>query len=196
MIEYHDRVIGRIVRKLDELGIRESTLVIYLGDNGTPSGVVSRFKGADLRGGKSKTIDAATHVPWICNWPGTIRPGGVQKDLVDASDLLPTTLEVAGIEPPPEFIIDGRSFLPQLKGQKGSPRDWAYFHYDPWGGRGPDPVSRWVRSHRWKLFDDGRLLDLELDPPEHHPVLEGSDNGEQAAAGHQLSSVFHLMRGV
>ncbi|MBU96794.1 MAG: arylsulfatase, partial [Dehalococcoidia bacterium] len=110
MVEYHDKVIGRVNAKLEQLGIAEDTLVIYVGDNGSPVEVCSIIHShTEVCGGKGLTVDRGTHVPLICSWPGTIPSGAVTTDLIDASDFLPTILEAAEITPPDDYFIDGRS---------------------------------------------------------------------------------------
>ncbi|MEC9107547.1 MAG: sulfatase-like hydrolase/transferase, partial [Chloroflexota bacterium] len=116
MVEYHDKTIGRIVEKLDQLNLREDTLIIYLGDNGSPIEVSSFMGDKEIPGGKGKTIDTGTHVPLICNWKNNIPESVVSSDLVDSTDFLPTIFEAAGIEYPENYIVDGRSFYPQLTG--------------------------------------------------------------------------------
>ena len=105
MVEYHDKTIGKIVDKLDDLGIREDTLILYLGDNGSPIEVSSFMGDVEIPGGKGKTIDTGTHVPLICNWKGKIPASLVSTDLVDSTDFLPTMFEAAGIEFPENYII-------------------------------------------------------------------------------------------
>ena len=201
MVEYHDKVIGRVMDKLDELGIRDNTLVIYVGDNGSPQEVCSIMHRHDeVCGGKGLTKDRGTHVPLICNWPETVS-NQVIGDLVDSSDFLPTILDVAGIETPPGFVMDGQSFYPQLKGEKGNPRDWVFFHFDPISPRAGNaaspaaarPLVRFVRGERWKLYEDGRLYDLQADRDEESPLLSTNDNSERAAARQSLARVFDQM---
>jgi len=193
MVEYHDKVIGRLIRRLEELGLREDTLVIYLGDNGSPREVCTlEHNHRQMCGGKGLTVDRGTHVPLICNWPGTIPPSVVQTDLIDNCDYLPTILEAAGVTPPDGYVMDGRSFLPQLKGEKGDPREWIFFHFDP-RSRNPVPPQRWLRDHRWKLYEDGRLYDLTIDPEETSAVFPEDDTPDQAGAREQLEPVFAQM---
>ncbi len=193
MVEYHDKVIGRMMRKLDELGLREDTLVIYLGDNGSPREVCTlQHNHRQLCGGKGLTNDRGTHVPLICNWPGTIPPAVVQTDLIDNCDYLPTILEAAAAPVPEGYVIDGQSFLPQLRGEPGNSRDWIFFHFDP-QGRNPMPPRRFLRDHRWKLYEDGRLFDLDVDQEEKLPILREDDTPEQAAARAKLEPVFARM---
>ena len=194
MVEYHDRVIGRVNDKLEELGLRENTIVIYVGDNGSPQEVCSIVHDhSEVCGGKGLTNDRGTHVPLICEWPGTIPANRVEHSLVDSSDFLPTIMEIAGIEPPPGFEMDGRSFLPQLKGETGNPRAWIYFHFEPRSPQRAGQKARFIRDQRWKLYDDGSLFDLESDPDEEYPVLALHDSVDQAAARKRLEPIFAQM---
>jgi arylsulfatase A len=195
MVEYHDKVIGRVNAKLEELGIADNTLVIYVGDNGSPLEVCSlTHEHGEICGGKSLTVDRGTHVPLICIWPGTISTGSVISDLVDSSDFLPTILDAAGITPPQDFVMDGQSFLPQLKGERGNPREWVFFHYDHNAmGKENANFARFVRGDRWKLYEEGNLYDLSVDPEEEHPIDIASDNDEQSAARQKLTPVFAQM---
>ena len=193
MVEYHDKVIGRVNAKLEQLGIAEDTLVIYVGDNGSPVEVCSIIHShTEVCGGKGLTVDRGTHVPLICSWPGTIPSGAVTTDLIDASDFLPTILEAAEITPPDDYFIDGRSFLPQLKGETGNPRDWIFFHFEPMSGR-VHRYARFIRNHRWKLYDDGRLFDLNADPEEEAAFDPADDDGERSEARSRLAPVFEQM---
>ena len=193
MVEYHDKVIGRVNDKLEELGIAEDTLMIYVGDNGSPTEICSMVHShTEVCGGKGMTVDRGTHVPMICNWPGTIPPDSVTPDLIDASDFLPTILEAAEITPPYGYFMDGRSFLPQLKGETGNPRDWIYFHFEPMSGR-VHRFARFIRDHRWKLYDDGRLFDLNADPEEESAFEPSTDNDERTEARTRLAPVFEQM---
>ena len=193
MVEYHDKIIGRINDKLDELGIREDTLVIYVGDNGSPQEVCSIVHDhEEVCGGKGLTNDRGTHVPLICEWPGTIASNSVENGLVDSSDFLPTIMDIAGIDAPPGYEMDGRSFLPQLKGEVGNPRDWVYFHFEPMNPR-VFRKARFIRDMRWKLYDDGQLYDLNDDPDEDYPIQPSTDKPEQADARGRLEPIFAQM---
>ena len=145
-------------------------------------------------GGKSLTVDRGTHVPLICSWPGTISTGSVPKDLVDSSDFLPTILDATGITSSDDYVMDGRSFLPQLKGEKGNPRDWMFFHFDQNAQGANNPrFRRFVRGHRWKLYEDGQLYDIGTDPEEESAFKPGSDTEESASARSDLYPVFAQM---
>ena len=173
MVAYMDKIIGKIVRKVDELGIRENTVILFSGDNGMNLAIESNLRDRAVHGGKGTPTDAGTHVPFIVNWLGTSPPGKVCDDLIDFSDFFPTLARIAGAEIPGNLTVDGRSFLPQIKGEQGTPREWIFCHYDPrWSIWKP---CRFVRDKRWKLYGDGRLFDLQADPLEKSPIGDSQD---------------------
>lgn len=179
MVAYMDKSVGRIVAKLEELDLRENTLVIFTGDNGTDRDITnSRMKdGRVIAGHKGFPDDAGTRVPLIVNWPGVVPAGEVINDLIDFSDFLPTITEFGGATLPDDRVLDGRSFAAQLRGEKGTPREWVYCYYNPiWGNF---DKSVFARNQRWKLYDDGRFYDIENDVLEQQPLLD-SDLGRKA----------------
>lgn len=194
MVEYHDKVIGRLIHYLDEQSLREDTLIIYLGDNGSPHDVCSMVhQHNEICGGKGKTNDRGTHVPLICSMPGTIPAGTVQIDLVESTDFLPTIFEAAGLEFPEGYVIDGRSFYPQLKGETGKPREWIFFHFEPMNARNNTGQIRFIRDHKWKLYETGELYNLMDDLDEDIPIYESEDTPEQSAARSILHPIFDRM---
>lgn len=80
MTAYLDKMVGRLDAKLAELGIRDNTLLIFMGDNGTGQPIKSQFKGVDYQGGKGTTKQNGTHVPLVVSWPGAIEGGRVNSD--------------------------------------------------------------------------------------------------------------------
>lgn len=178
MTEYMDKMVGRLDAKLTELGIRDNTLLLFVGDNGTNSGVTSRFRGTDYKGGKGRTTAAGTHVPFIASWPGTIKRGTVSEDLISSTDFLPTLCEAASFAVPKQS--DGVSFLPQLHGKAGTPREWLYSWYSPRQGADKQ-VSECAFDRQYKLYNDGRFYDLATDRLEQKP-LPTESLGESAVA--------------
>ncbi len=195
MVEYMDVVVGRLVDKLDELGLRENTLILFLGDNGSPREITSLVNSHEMRGGKGHSTEAGTHVPLIANWLGTAPQGSVCDDMVDCSDFLPTMLEMAGAPRPAGTILDGISFLPQLRGEQGTPHEWLYFYHNPlpgWGKVGYR-LQRWAQDKTWKLYDDGRLFNYQTDVLEEQPFAPGAGSAEAEAARQTLQSVIDQM---
>ena len=100
----------------------------------------------------------------------TIPPGLVSNDLVTFTDFFQTMCDAAGLESPSEAKVDGQSFLPQLKGEKGNPRQWIYCFYARNGGiKGQE----FVRNQRYKLYRSGEFFDIERDVLEKKPLDQG-----------------------
>ena len=137
-LEHLDTLIGRLINALDETGLRRNTAVFFFGDNGTG------------KSGKGTVTELGVRVPAIMNCPGLIPGGRVERSLIDFSDILPTVGELMRARLPDKAAFDGRSFAPQLRGEKGNPREWifSYLAYD-----------RMLRDSRWLLEGDGRFYD-------------------------------------
>ncbi len=191
MTAYMDKMIGRVVAKLEELNLRENTLVIFLGDNGTHSSVTSRFQGGDYRGGKGTTTARGTHVPLIASWPAVMKQGRVNADLISSTDFLPTLGAAAGAAPPAD--TDGVSFLPQLRGERGTPREWLYCWYSP-RQRADLTVREFAATADHKLYRDGRLFDLARDAFEQHPLDSAVLPAPAAAAAAKLGAVLEKFK--
>ncbi|MDN5202148.1 sulfatase-like hydrolase/transferase [Fulvivirgaceae bacterium BMA10] len=162
MVGYMDQLIGRIIKKTDELGIRENTLILFIGDNGTDRDVMSSRKGNAVKGMKGHTLEAGTHVPFIANWKGTIMPNQSNPNLIDFTDFVPSLLEMVGQK---KLNGDGVSFYPQLIGDSSAEtRDWVFCHYDPRWGKFKS--KRYVQNTRWKLYESGEFYDVIADPME------------------------------
>lgn len=171
MVEYMDLLVGQIVKQLEGLGILDNTLIIFTGDNGTHSSITSETAEGRIKGGKAKMTDAGTRVPLVATWRGKSPAGKVLEDLVDFSDFLPTVCEAACAPIPTDRVIDGRTFLPQILGRKGKPREWIFCHY--WGrGRNRKETREFVRDQRWKLYNDGKMYDIRSDVLELSPLQE------------------------
>jgi len=178
MVAYMDEQVGRVVSKVDELGLSERTLILFTGDNGTHRTIRSQLNGREIRGGKGRMTDAGTRVPLVVRWPGTVAPGQVTDTLVDFSDFLPTALDVAGLPVPTG--LDGRSFAGLLAGEEGyRPRDWIHIYYCP----RPEKTKpqRFVRDQRFKLYGDGRFIDVAADVTEQNPLADPSTGAASAA---------------
>jgi arylsulfatase A len=188
MTAYMDKMVGRLVARLDELKLRENTLIIFLGDNGTGKGVASKFEGENYPGGKGTTTARGTHVPLIANWPGAVPAGRVNRDLIGSTDFLPTLCDAAGVAVPDEVRKDGVSFYPQLLGKPGAPREWLYSWYARDGG--PSAQAEWAMTPTHKLYRDGRFFDLTGDPYEKQPMKVADLTGTEAKAAEKLRAVL------
>ncbi|WP_414664510.1 sulfatase-like hydrolase/transferase [Horticoccus sp. 23ND18S-11] len=189
MVEYMDKLIGKLVARLDALGVRENTLLIFVGDNGTGRGTPSRMGDRVVIGGKGTTTDAGMHVPLIASWPAGIAAGKVHHGLVDSTDFFPTVVEAAGAKLPAGVPLDGRSFLPQLRGEKGQPREWVYCWYSP-RQREELTVREMAFTARYKLYRTGEFHDLANDLDEKVPLKVAALAGEAAAAARVLQGAL------
>jgi arylsulfatase A len=186
MVKYMDAMVGRLVAKLDELNLRDNTLVIFIGDNGTGAGVPSKFQGSEIKGGKGTTTHRGTHVPLIVNWPGIKKPA-VSDDLISSVDFLPTICEAAGISLPNK--LDGVSFLPQLKGEKGAPREALYSWYSPRQGANL-AVREFAFNHKYKLYRTGDFYDLATDAEEKTALKVADLKADAKTAAAKLQAVL------
>ncbi len=193
MVAYTDKLIGKLVAKLEELKLRDNTLILILGDNGTGKGTPSKFKGRDVVGGKGTSTMWGTHVPGIGNWPGHFASGKISPDMIDTTDFLPTICEATGTAVPAELKIDGRSFLPQLRGEKGNPRDGLYVWYNPSGG----PTAKFEFAHdaQFKLYADGTFYNVAQDDLEKSPIADATLTAEARAARAKLQAVLKRHEG-
>lgn len=133
-----------------------------------PAGSRRGFAASRYRGGKGSTTAAGMHVPLLVRWPGTAEAGLVCGDLVDTTDFLPTLCAASGVEPPRDMLLDGHSFLPQLRGEKGEPRAWIYCWYSR-DGR-PAAAQEFAASKQLRLYRDGRMFDIVHDVAEATPL--------------------------
>ena len=202
MVEDMDAAVGRIVDAIDRLGLRRETVILFTTDNGSPtryltgverSGgkivwrhkpVISMQGDKAVAGGKGSMTDAGTRVPLLASWPGVTPNGRTCNDLIDFSDFLPTLADLANAPLPNDVALDGRSFAPQLRGESGNPRSWVYCEHKG---------KRWVRDHRWKLYDDGRLIDNQNDPQEKSPSEPGDESRQAALAREILATSFESL---
>jgi uncharacterized sulfatase len=143
---------GRILRILAERDLAENTLVIFTSDNGTP-----------FPFGKGTLYEPGINVPFIVRWPGVIEPGATSEAMVSLVDLLPTVLDTMSIPEPGG--LDGRSLLPLLRREAGSPRERVVGVFDelltearegrPETAETPSedsPLSRSIRDSRFKYI--------------------------------------------
>lgn len=180
MIAYLDKSVGRVVSEIERLGLRENTLIVFSGDNGTAK-ESGKIGGRQIHGAKGSMWEGGSRVPLIASWNGTTPERKVLKDMVDFSDFHATFSELAGAKLPPGHIVDGRSFVPQLRGQKGNPRDWIYVQLGK---------NWYVRERGWKLNQGGELYDMKDAPFEEKPVPADSKSADALAARKRLDTVL------
>jgi len=176
MIEYMDKLIGNVVKKLDEVGVRENTLIVVMGDNGTKEAFGHILAdGSIYPGRKGGNADNGLHVPLVLNYQGII-PGSQNEryrtydGLVNLTDIYPTIAEAAGVDMPNKEQVDGISFWQQAMGAKGEPRDSIYTWFIGNNTyKDDDIVLRYAFNKNFKRyapdkdFPNGRFFDLRTD---------------------------------
>ena len=167
MVSYTDKIVGKIVQKLNDLEIANNTILIFTGDNGTHPMIFTNINSEIIQGGKGNTIDAGTHVPLIVYWPEKIIEGKRYDGLIEFSDFFPTIADIAGIE----VTSDGRSFYPLLTGGEYVSRKTAFVHYDPrWSNNVNQFRNQFIRTIDYKLYQDGRFFNISDDLLERYPI--------------------------
>jgi arylsulfatase A-like enzyme len=175
MVEAMDEQIGRVLDKLEELGIADSTAVVLMSDNGglsTSEG--SPTSNFPLRGGKGWLYEGGIREPFLIRWPGVAVAGAKCDVPVISTDFYPTILDMAGLPPKSNQHQDGISLVPLMKGGTRIDRDAIYWHYPHYANQGGFPGGA-IRMDDWKLierFEDGRvhLYNLRLDVGEREDL--------------------------
>jgi arylsulfatase A len=167
MVEYLDGQMGKLVKVLEDLGIRDNTLIVFTGDNGTHKSIISPFpqrKEKEIVGGKGTMTDAGNHVAFIANWPNQIKPGTVVKTQIDFTDIFPTFCNVAGADKPAN--LDGQDLMPFMLGDESKARGWVFQSYSPSG----DNYRFFVRQGPYKLYSTGEFYNVPQDWLEKTPI--------------------------
>jgi len=182
-VAYMDKLVGRLVAELDRLHLREKTLVLFTGDNGTARfGVeAATVNGKPISGMKATMLEGGSRVPLVVNWPGTTPAGRVNRDLIDFSDFFATFAELGGAKLPGGVTLDSHSFASQIKGERGTPRQWVYVELNG---------KSYVRDVRFKLTNRGELFDLSQAPFKEIPIAPATASAEAAAARKRLQAVL------
>ncbi len=171
MVHAMDEAVGQVLRKLEELGLDDNTVVFFFSDNGGLSTSEGHpTSNVPLRGGKGWLYEGGVREPCLIRWPGVTPGGSVCHQAVCSIDFYPTILEIAGVKPDPKHHVDGVSLVPLLRGSGDFPTRPLFWHYPHYANQGGFPGGA-VRLGRWKLlerFEDGRvhLYDLLDDPSE------------------------------
>lgn len=183
---YMDKLVGKLLTTLDSLKLRQNTLIVFMGDNGSAGPYAKRatIGGKQLSGKKGEMLECGGLVPTLANWPGVIAPNQVSKTLMDASDLLPTFAEVAGAKLPSKNMLDGQSFLPQMLNKKSNPREWIFCELG----------NKWyVRDAKFKLNRADELYDMSNAPFEEKLMTNYSNNKEATEAYTRLKVVLQKL---
>ena len=188
MLKSADDSLGRVLDKLDELGMTKNTVFIFFSDNG--GNEHSRIGPKELpptnndplSEGKGRLHEGGTRVPCMVAWPGVVKPGSKSVEVISSVDWYPTMLDIAGLKPQNENPLDGISIVPALKG--GRLKREAIYCYFPHGGPAR-PGGVYVRQGDFKLI---RYYDRGPDHPEE---LELYNLREDLSETVNLASKMH-----
>lgn len=182
-VAYLDKQVGMLVAEIDKLGLREKTVILFSGDNGTAKfgSQQSVLNGRHINGQKGSLLEGGARVPLIASWKGTLPSGQVRHDLIDFSDIFATCAELGGAKLPEGVTFDSHSFAPALRGQKGTPREWAFVQL---GGKW------YVREPGFKLTQSGELFDMSDAPFVEKPMAKDAESAEAKAARSRLQAVL------
>ena len=181
LVETMDDAVGVVLERLKELNLDENTIIVFTSDNG---GLASSKYGAfattnlPLRGGKGYQWEGGIREPYLIKAPMYQKSPGVVDYPVSGIDFYPTLLDVANVEKPKDYTVDGISLVPLLKGESVNKRA-LYWHYPHYGNQGGEPVSI-IRKEQWKLihyWEDrhDELYNLDTDPGESKDLLSENE---------------------
>ena len=150
MIEGMDKSLGDIMSALEHLGVADNTIILFMSDNGSPSQCPQNLP---LRGHKLTPYEGGIREPMIVKWPGVVKPETTCRGRVVIEDYFPTILELAGADWRGKTLqtVDGRSFVPLLKGSDGFPENRPLVWHFPHNYSGQTPFSA-IRVGSWKLI--------------------------------------------
>ncbi|MBN1599193.1 MAG: sulfatase [Bacteroidales bacterium] len=170
-----DESIGKIIDYLKETGQYESTLIIYMGDNGFSFGEHGLID-------KRHFYEESTRVPLLVSCPELFKGGKVETGMIQNLDIAPTILEIFGLETPEQ--MQGKSFVPLLEGKKTEWRDKVFYEYY-WEENFPEtPTTFGIRTDRykyiryWGIWDTNEFYDLESDPYEMNNLIDSPEHQE------------------
>jgi arylsulfatase A len=164
MLEELDRGVGEILDAVQRSEIDDHTLVFFLSDNGA----IGAGSNKPFRGGKFSHYEGGHRVPAIARWPGNIRAGSTTSQLTVAMDLLPTFMELAGIDVPAERRLDGISLRGLLLDGAELPQRQVFFGYEP-------KLGTAMRDQNWKMILSSKkfeLYDLSSDEAEQTNLVD------------------------
>ncbi len=177
MVGYMDKIVGKIIAKLDDLGLAEETMILFTGDNGTARKIYSNFQSTVIKGNKGYPTSAGTHVPLIVKWKGNISTQ-TNENLVDFTDFYATLAEAADAKDANATLLDGTSFLGQLFQRKdASIRNVVFGDYN-----GIDKgfiASRYAHNTSLKVYETGEIYQIDVDPEEKN-ILSAESLGPDA----------------
>ena len=184
MVEYMDKIVGKIVNELKVNGIDENTLIMFIGDNGTNVKLVTKTVDGEIQGGKGNTITHGVHVPMVASWPSMIKMPLSYNGLIDLTDFYATFSDILDVP----NDSDGKSMINIFKGKNVSKRDMVSIYYDPrWSKNVSQHRNVFSQDYRYKLYKDGEFYDMEKDVLENNPLKDEMLTNEEKKIKQKLA---------
>jgi arylsulfatase A len=202
-VKYMDKMVGKVIKKVSDDGLKNNTVIIYLTDNSTSLRITSLFNGTEITGGHAAYPNPLIHTrygtsdPLVAYWPSVIPSGRVSATLIDYTDILPTLADIAAIPKPSTYgILDGISFFDNLTGVKGKDRGWVFCHWDN-NLRDAKPVIRYVNDATYKLYDNidesKNFFNIAKDSYEKNPIPNSLLTPEEKIIKNNFKTVLSQM---
>ena len=166
MVEYMDKIIGKITNELKKHGIEENTLIMFIGDNGTNNKLTTNTVLGKIRGAKGNTITHGVHVPMVVGWPMKIKNPMQYDGLIDLTDFYATFSEILGVK----NNSDGISMLNIFSGRNKPNRNYINIYYNPMWGKQSQHRNVFTQNKQYKLYKNGDLFNVEKDILETNPI--------------------------
>ena len=169
MVEYMDKIVGKIIQEIKAQGLEDNTLIIFLGDNGTNRTLVTKTVNGDVKGAKGNTITHGVHVPMIASWPTKIKKPIIYDGVVDLTDFYATFSDILNVS----NDSDGKSLTHIFYGNKKNIRETVTIYYDPkWSVYVDRYRNIFSQDKRYKLYKNGEFFDMKNDIFEENPLKE------------------------
>jgi arylsulfatase A len=167
MVEYMDKIVGKIVQELKTQGIEDNTLIMFVGDNGTNRNLVTKTVFGDIKGAKGNTITHGVHVPMIANWPSIIKKPVIYDGVVDLTDFYATFSDILNVS----NESDGESLMSIFSGNKKYISETVTIYYDPkWSTNVSKYRNVFSQDTNYKLYQNGDFFDIKNDILEDSPL--------------------------
>jgi len=194
MVHYADYLVGRLTKAISALGLRDNTLIFIATDNGTDNGSdqgmpesLGGMQNGRISGeGIYSLTERGINMPLIVNCPAWITKAAESDALLSAADILPTLADLANVSIPADLRIDGESFADILREQNDDSwkRPWTFTQY---------ATKRVIRDQRYKLYSDGSLFDLAVDPSEQRVIPRTQKNNSIEKRRKKLQEVLEQL---
>ena len=187
MVNYMDKIVGKIINELKQQGIFENTLLIFVGDNGTPPQITSNTINDVIPGGKGLTNNTGVNVPMLVSWPSKIKKNSTNSDLITFADFYSTFSDILGV--PDES--DGTSMMDIFSDNIINDREIVSIFYNPLWGQNREK-NYFSQTVKYKLYEDGSFFDIENDIYEKQPLLDENLTKDQLLIKEKLFSKIKI----